>query len=453
MSRTYIAIDNLLYPDGDSAVIFRIEMPSDVEEAERSFILDCNGGGALQSLAQLGSGTAHPDDDIVAEAGAEVYRRLSKHPGVRDALERAVSAQGTAPCPILLETNAEEAETIPWEALRHPVRGFLALDDRWPIVRVTRSRGGAEAISRVLDMPLRVAAVLAAAQRDARPEWAALYKALREWGGDYRVSLFTCQQELMDEVMGLDDNAVTVDFVPTELSDLIGSLKSFEPHVLHFFTHGSAKYGGYLEVARLATLRVDAEPHFLNAKEIVPLCGSAVLAVLNACEGAQPVTRTNSLSYQLVKDGVPAAIGMREAVDSQDAHLFCGQVYPQFLRCLVDQLTAYEERDLDLMPTMRSSRSRLCARHGGPADVAARRHKEWTLPALYVRPEPLRVELIPTSINPAETEYLVAMLKTLRSQRTALHPDTPQSMTARLDSAIAELRSRLRVLEIGRAAT
>ena len=93
------------------------------------------------------------------------------------------------PCPIYLQLTTPAAEVLPFEALFLPNHRFLALDDRSPIVRVAMANAASGVIERLCDVPLRVTAVISAAERHVyeEEEWRALYQAFKDSSVDFKL--------------------------------------------------------------------------------------------------------------------------------------------------------------------------------------------------------------------------------------------------------------------------
>lgn len=434
MSRTIISVQEL--PMGDDVVVyFRLSEPTDVPEGEKSCLLVCRPNqGVFSDLAAIVAGD--PDaiaNELVKAAGAEVFQALSGHPGVQSALDGTVHAADPPTRPIFIETLATASESLPWEAIYHPAGQFLSLDARFPMARIP---GGSrvEAVERSFEPPLRIAAVLGAADRDATPEWKALHKAIEVSGIDCHVSLFVAQRELYEQMEAEADDRVDLHWIPSDANGLIDRLVSAHPHLLHVFCHGVAQPTGYLEVATRQHLEMGAEPVYLEKTHLGRLKSTVWLVTLDACEGAAPASNGHSLAYSLVKEGLPAAIGMREPIDSKAANVFCGAFYRGLLSFMSERLVAGQTFVVPWWEFMHAPRSALCDLHPGPTSVKAALYKEWTLPVLYQRGEPFQVQTHAGTGLISLTE-----LDTLRELREGLHPDTPADVTARLDAAIAAL--------------
>lgn len=448
MTRTHICLQQVAGAQQAKQVMLRIEEPDDVTSCDDLFDLDISNSNAALEYVRVPGAPAPTSATPVSEAGAEILRRLSAHPGVREALERAATAQTGSTHPIHIETAAPDAEALPWEILFHKHRGFLALDDRWPISRLVGRKAGRVSVNRLVKSTVKLCAVLAAKDRDARPEWAALHTALRQSGIAYEVLTLVAQRDLHTEILTAGDDAVLVEYVPggpTAKEDLLERIEDFGPNLLHFFCHGSATFGGYVEVASRNTIDLGEEPIYLNASALASVTTDALLMTLSACEGALASTDAHSLAYALVKDGLPAAVGMRHPIESSAAHDFCGAFYAKAL----DRLSALgpaAEVEIDWAPAMPAPRRQLCARYPGPVEAVAAAHTEWTLPVLYRRPEPLRVAMAAPQVG-EDPQYLFGMLETLRTQRANMHPSTPPDKVKKLDRLVHELELMLKAKE------
>lgn len=427
MSRTTICVQQLVGVGGVQT-IFNIEEPNDVPDQHRSYILDA---------------TQLPEAQTDA-VGTAVFRRLAVHPGVAEAFRRAATQVNHPDVhPICIETSTWEAERLPWEALHDPERNlFFALDARWPIARVVALSGVRQSLERLLDLPLRVTAVLAARDRDAIPEWNALAAVLAAAPIPSQVQVLVAQQELFDAITSLAQPDITVDYVPPSSEQLVQRILEHRPHLLHFFCHGSADYGGYLEVSTLPNRDLGDPPVSLTANDIGRVASSLLLTTLNCCEGAQPSAEAHSVAFSAVKNGIPAAIGMREPIDAEDAHVFCKEFFQEALGCLAGFAGRSGKQTLDWTNTLRRARSELC---GVPLQAKARERKQWSLPVLYQRSEPLLLEIaaVASSLPEEDREYLFAALETLRARYANLHPSTPPNRRVQLAAAIQNLEQLL----------
>lgn len=444
MSRTVIRLDPLVDENGEDRVQFRPDEPVDVPEHRSWRMLSCDPGqGPFADLAAVAPGEEDPlGSELVKTVGEAIHAALCKHPGVQQALDRAANVPVGSVHPIHLVTTALWAESIPWEALHHPTGRFLALDTRFPIVRSVATGSGV--LVRQHDAPLRLAAILAAVDRDARGEWDALHSAITLSGLETQVTLFVAHDDLEAEVLAAGESWVEVRRVPPMVDELKALLEQMKPHILHIFSHGSA--GGLLEVATPGSVNGFGDPPlFLEPQHLEMLADDVWLVTLDACEGASPMEGVHSLAFTLVERGVPAAIGMREVIDSGDANSFCRAFYTSALSDLAGRLLPGTSESVDWASHLTAAREALCARLAGPARLTAGKQKPWTLPVLYRQAEDLVIETpAPTQpLAPDEREELLNGITSLRQLLQTLHPDTPEVVRENLRAQIETLEQQL----------
>jgi len=383
--------------------------------------------------------------DFVKTAGLEVFRRLSVHPGVRAALERVANAGPQESSPIYLHLTTDAAEALPFETIFIPNRQFLALDERTPIVRIAYGRQPKDGvIERLCELPLRVTAVISAADHSVyeEGEWRALYRAFETAPLDFRLQVLVGRQGLREIIAQTNDARIEVHSIDDDVEALVRAIGEFEPVVLHFFCHGTTEPAAYLEVASRATHDLGDEPLYLSQDEIRRVARSLWIVTLNACEGAAPVQDAYSLALTIANNGVPAVVGMRESIDAEDANLFTEAFYQELLQEL-NRVFSTPQGDIPDWPLlMRTPRDRLRRRQGGPLLQAAAAHKRWTLPVLFMRPEKLHLRRIDGESSIRRRE-LFGELETLRDLRIRYSQDTPQAMLDDIDRRIAVLEQQL----------
>lgn len=445
MTRTVIRIEELVNQNDDTQVLLRPEEPQDVKDFGRPHELGCRADlSPFTDLAAVAPGNkAAIPNALVRTVGESVYQGLSAHGGVMEALERASRAKVGTVHPIFVASNAMDAEALPFEVLYHPTAEFLGLDPRWPIARMVGQGKGI--IARFVKLPVRIAVVLAAADRDAIPEWEALRAAIIGSNLQVDVTLFAAKDDLEHHVAVQAEPWVRVRRVPLSVEDLVGELTRLRPQLLHVFSHGSAKYQGFLEIATRNSVNLGDAPLYVTARDLARLRDLVWLVTLDACEGAMPAGEVHSLAYSLVEDGVQAAIGMREVIDSADASHFCHAFYQKALSGLTAGLVPGSRVAPDWSEPLRAARAALCARALGPTSIVASSYKPWTLPVLCRRSEDFIVQVgYPgLAISEADQERVFADIDTMQQLRDGLPPDTPAATKAILEAAIAEVRKRL----------
>jgi hypothetical protein len=414
--------------------------------------------GCAQHLApfrELVDGRLLPE--VVKRVGTRLYLRLSAHPAAGPALVEALTTtRPPSTAPLYVRVEGAEAEMLPWEMLCSPGQGFLALDERWPIARMSGNPlARTQVIERAFEPPLRVMAVLAATAIDATGEWEALESVFLDAKRRTKVQLelYVSQAELKNRIQLLGDPRVSATMMPSEASELLAAAQSLRPHVLHWFCHGSTVGGPHLELATQAAWANKTSDLSIEPDDLV-MAGELArinwMTTLNACEGGAATSDLGSFASTLVSRGFPAVVAMREPVDSSDANLFSSVYYRGVLdeieRCLgPDPNPPHVEWARALL----RARRQLAERYGGGRAVsaAAADTTEWTRPVLYVGPEPFRLRA-PSSAARLGRERR-RMLQTqltqlLRGRDFVLTQEgTSPAMLAEIDQRIADLRAQL----------
>jgi hypothetical protein len=120
------------------------------------------------------------------------------------------------------------------------------------------------------------------------------------------------------------------------------------------------------------------------------------LLVLNCCESAAagPKDNLQSLALMLVRDAaLPAVVGMREPVSSTDASTFTKAFYTALLAEVDGRRagTVAADEPLNWARYAVCARTTLLDQHQMPRTEAAESTREWTLPVVYLRPDPFVV--------------------------------------------------------------
>jgi CHAT domain len=457
MTRTIVSV----FANNDRVSFNLYLAPGDIPNARDLYDFGCAENDP--PFMQMSQGLLAPD--VVKCAGTHLFENLSKHPAVKDAVTMALASTPDKVAPLYVYLNAEKAEGLPWETLYTPVGNFLALDRRWPIARIADSSAMFPTMNRTFRPPLKVSLALSAAGVDSTPEWDAFFNAVKGTAIDLMLQVFVCQRELKTAIEKLNDPRVTVQFL-TSRSDFLNAVKNFGPHILHFFCHGSTDGGPHLQLATLADWdggdprgSIIVVPNDLYPFSSSNIGGTTWLVALNCCEGgaavanAATVQDAYSLARLLVTNGFPAAVGMREPIASDDAHVFCQTFYPSVLSILqeVEQQAKAETdfTEVEWARTLYQPRTQLCDQHRADQAplTAAAASKEWTLPVIYVRPElfMLRVRSTKPELSSHDVEALRAQIKGLRTGREFLQtlPGVPQGAFAEIDKRIADLEAKL----------
>ncbi len=436
MNRVVIVVG--IHNDNDEKrVVLRVEEPAELADLGSSTLdLSCD-NPVFRALDQ-------PDGDgSVLTAGKLIFDAITKNEAVAKALDlvSAVAAGGSLPV-LLRVTPGNPADDLPWEALYMPKDdAFVGLQTRSPMARMTgHAHNEPELVP--LAGPVTILAVLAAHDRDADPEWQGIYQAAVDSGLAFHITVLCSKPDLCDEIAALDDPRVSAELVPAEEDLLLKRLTRARPHLLHVFCHAYAD-GGYLEIdtPQAADPDVGGGQLYIDAKAFADAARNSWLAVLNACEGAEPTAEGRSFAYAITSEGVPASIGMRREIDAEDAHRFAHAFYGAALGHIAQMIAGDGPRPLDWADAVRSARTQMLP-EGKPPVPAAKNAAEWTLPVLYLRPGSLQVwSTAAAGIDPATARERASELREL--ERTRIPDDASPEFRNLVLARIDELRTQL----------
>jgi hypothetical protein len=323
---------------------------------------------------------------------------------VKEAIKYAVNSDGT----IYFKLKSADWEAQAWEALWDDSDFFLLKPRRGiaRVVDVARYRG---AVTFGLDLPARIMAVLSAAGLSNAPQWDALYRAATQNaafanGLPVSLHLLTGEEELADRVRHearKDDRlSVTVANIDRgRVRTVSEQIKLFRPHILHFFCHGQV-------VQNVGVLRLsDTDQHLESMsgarpadgaptsfkmdysafREIIDLAraqGWLWLTVLNACKLGAAAANVSALTQKFALAGVPAAVGMTEEIEENDASEFCNAFYSSLYLELTNTSAVLQKDDecaIDWAKLLHGPRMGISDRRA-PASC----YPQWTFPVMYV---------------------------------------------------------------------
>ena len=394
-----------------------------------------------------------PSGENMRTVGQALLAELGKHEATKAAFHYALDL--TPPdecCPVYLDLEGSEtAAAFPWEALFEPAAGFLALEDRWPIARRAAAMAPERGV-RTFTAPIRLMAVMSAIGVSAAEEWAALRRAISTSPDamGIELSVWVGESAVADQIaadLEQDGVAGSVHFL-TGANDLLRALKDYDPHLLHLFCHGQ---GGTSPLLRLATRREHDRGHgssvVLEPLQLHSVGRSTWLISLNACKGASDSAGARSLAYLLTRAGCPAVVGMRDPVSSAVAAVFTYGFYTALLAQLGTTIVPGETVDLELAGALAAPRRDLRDTHQA-ADLrqSAACHRDWTLPVLYVRRDPLVIEqLVADPLHDAQTQkdttdYLDTLFTWRREHPAGTAADVLARIDQEIDRALEELR-------------
>lgn len=401
--------------------------------------------------------------------GTRLFDKLTAaHPAISQVLTTALQTPPGKNPAVYFHLLADDAERLCWESLYEQTSGFLTLQRQWAIARMADT--GAD-IDRppvaVFDAPLRVMALLSAHGVNAEPEWEKLKDAVaagRALGLPIRLSLLIGEEELYDAITAEITDEALIDICVQPMPQRIDRLKSLvdreAPHIIHFFSHGSVGYGSAaLQMAHFRDVGA------LNGSLTLPISEllgfeamrSVWMVTLNCCDSGRAVPEMHSMAHRLVANGVPAALGMMEPISPDDAHELCGAFYESmfaYLRHQHSKIAAGGQIELEWSQLLHPARSALRDLHISQGLPESRR--EWTLPVLYVRPEPFYVSGggavvagAPVAPHPPAGEVSLARVETVTGFLRSLPPDAPRDLRAQALSLLDNVAPHLRPDEFG----
>ncbi|MGV1003733.1 MAG: CHAT domain-containing protein [Candidatus Nanopelagicales bacterium] len=385
----------------------------------------------------------------VIERGSALAVRLQAHPAVRAGLEQLLARPpASTPAPLYFHVVSGAADELPWEQVYAAPDGFWALDQRWPVGRISRRRR--PLADRAFATPLMILVVLAAAGQSGVRQLRAILAATTEVdreGLDVRVHVLSAEPAVADAVRLAALPHVSHEILAGTPAQVGAQIAAARPQLVHLLCHGGSTAG--VRTLALATLAdYDSDEPTGSVRLKVSDLSSALapvdpwLVVLAACESAQAADGP-ALAHDLVNSGLPAVIGMRRLVDLAGTNRFCEALYPELLRAVQAAVTPAvgngdgHVRILEWAECLTAPRAALGA--PDPADSDA-----WTDPVLYVQEEPLRVFPPSPVLSPTDFSAIRAELDVYLAFRASLDPaTTPAGLLAEVDGKIGGLRVRL----------
>jgi CHAT domain len=466
MSRTIVRIQEST--DG-ATTGFWLESPRTYAGATLISPLTCRPDES--PFCEMHNGDGSPN--WVRDAGETLFHELSKHPAVQPAIAAALTqiVGGCSPICFRLD-DVTIADDLPWEAVRF--NDFFALDQRWPIVRM---RDATEANTRLiytLEPPLRITIVLSAAGRSPEnrapgaPQWQRIHDTIEKHLAEndaipVSVTVFSGERALL-EAIGNPKKPWVQAYLIADKSGLLEQIRKSRPHILHFFCHGISDQTPHLSVGSYADWEGELDPSIaITAPELRQKADpdqNIWLVTLNCCESATRAGNVRGFASSLVAAGFPAAVGMREVVEVEHAHLLCKSFYPEVMRMIGAVPEGGPESDIEWAKALWQARIDLAENgaNGVPAQSAGRGSKVWTIPALYVRREAFLLKRIAPS-PPAQIglslakKKIIEYIQTLQQQRAKAAEDYKDLPPAALNAILSDLDNQiaLKTAELSKA--
>lgn len=373
-----------------------------------------DGRTAGRPVVALSSEEAHETPREAEEVGRQLFEAVFSD-SVRSALDVSLGRIGDDEAVglrlrIHLDPSLPEIahlQTLPWELLYYPERGFLAT-----------SQGRRISIVRYLP-------VQRPPKRPLAPPPATVLLVLGEPTSAAGTLDLAREQTAIERALSrLPDVHLQVLRQPT-LEELRDALLDHSPTIVHYMGHGELdpETGGGLLLRG---------PRPTGASELgrqLPDRTKLQLVVLNACDTGRPGHREtfSGVAPALVKAGVPAVVGMRAAIGDQPAIRFAERFY--------GRIAAGEPVDAAV------AEGRVAL-----VDLPGDDRESWSLPVLFLRAEDGRVVAPPAVEPPARSPVgrllvgaaalllLVALVRWLPLGPTAA-PGEPAAALGALDGA------------------
>jgi hypothetical protein len=451
MPRTIVRIQESF--DGKS--FFYLESPRSYNKATTAY--DLRARPSDTPFLELRTGDGSPER--VMQAGERLYAEISEHPAIKDALSAALQQLELNPICFRLD-DVVDADQLPWEAFRAGANEFVALNKRWPIVRLRETTESTPRTVYEFAAPIRIVAVLSAAgssverRAPAAPQWASIRHAIeqhrqRPGATPIELTVLTCELELRDIIGTANLPDVMADLI-ADKEDLIRKIRDRGPQLLHFFCHGTSEETPHLQIGTHLDWQAGQDPSIaLEAGELRQRADpeqNVWLVTLNCCESALRAKDARSLANSMVAKGFPAALGMREVIDVQTAHQVCSLFYPAALQ-LIDAAQAGQVTEIEWAAALYEARAGLVnlSSSGTVPQNAARSCKSWTIPVLYSRREAILIKRIPgVGISPAKARIIdfIRVLQLQRAKASEDYKDLPQEalvpLLQEIDNKIAQ---------------
>lgn len=357
--------------------------------------------------------------NAVRERGRKVRDSLLSHEGISKVLARLSETPLGEIQPLYVKLSGGDAELINWETLCDTNDEFVALDQRWPIGRISDPMSGQSRPPAEWQLPVRLMVVVSALGiKGQKREWEMFRDAVlkaRADGIDIQLKVLVGEPVLratIDQAIAGGLAGVEVSHIDSTPSRVVQEISGWSPHILHFFCHGlvDAKEQS-LELATAldyADSTIDAGSVKIRTKQLIDLSLSLAnpwLLTLNCCSSGRAAQDLQSMAHQIVSAGFPAAVAMLEPVDANDAHEFTRAFYRSLfanLGQMAAMLKTSARVSFEWLYAMHDARTALRDLHEGDAQNS----REWTLPILCVRgTEPFSFELPRAAAGGADTEF------------------------------------------------
>ncbi len=344
----------------------------DVSPAQQGYAIAIRLGSAEGEL--LAERTMPDPGAPAAEESAELIKRVEQD----DLRENDVVLLGRYLFDLLL--GAECWERIVAKA-RQLEQNVVELALRWDSDQVALHRpsweamhDGAYFLGDNPDLPVAITRIVADADRDDCPSSVPVpARLLFVVGARLNDRSIRRGAEIIGLLRGLEREDSSVDskiLESTKLEDLADACAHFKPHIIHFVGHGQFEGRGELQLS----VERKGESGWVDGEQLMRAITKGEsrpsVVLLTGCESAVAGDHMDSLASELVRRGVPIAIGMAGRVSDPVCRLFTRRFGMSLGKgeCLVEAMT-------------HGRRAGLQAERQGSANDRA-----WAMPSIYLAP-------------------------------------------------------------------
>jgi len=325
---------------------------------------------------------------IVQEVGSQLASALVRNTRVRLQLE--LTKQGDQKS-YYFEINADDdaLDKRPWESLCYE-NNFLALSRQSPIGRMCGLRDQKKEPERYITLkPLRVLAILGV-PATAKAELATLREifssdTLQDPNLPIELCILTSDEETLTNIQLNPSPNISAERIDDKWS-VTTCIKRFRPKLIHINADVMEGQSPSIRLLRMDEKNQTQEV-LLEVSEIMnfgDIFQIVLLLTLNCTGETGEMKPSNNLARWLVRNGFPAAVGMRGCAEPTIVRTFYSGFYEDTLQMIADIPAGGEGQEIDWADLLVMGRNKI--RHA-PSESCM----HWTLPVIYCRPSSVRM--------------------------------------------------------------